>query len=114
MFGSVAKGEATQESDIDVLVSELFDRSSGAGNGIGKIVLRNYLEQKMANSREKIRRFEEKYGVDVETFYDKLGTEIPLSLEYEGDYLEWDFELAKLKSMEEKYRELESKHFLKL
>ena len=73
------------------------------------IVLKTYLEQKIAKSREKIRRFEEKYGVDVESFYDKLGTEIPLSLEYEGDYLEWDFELAKLKSLEEKYKELEKK-----
>ncbi len=70
------------------------------------IVLRTSLEQKMAKSREKIREFEERYGVDVETFYDKLGTKIPLSLEYEGDYLEWDFELAKLKSLEEKYKEL--------
>ena len=71
------------------------------------IVLRTYFGQKIAKSREKIREFEERYGVDVETFYDKLGTEIPLSLEYEGDYLEWDFELAKLKSLEEKYRGLE-------
>ena len=72
------------------------------------IVLKTYLEQKIAKSREKIRRFEEKYGVDVESFYDKLGTEISLSLEYEGDYLEWDFELAKLESLEEKYKELVS------
>ena len=72
------------------------------------IVLKTYLEQKIAESKEKIRKFEEKYGVDAETFYDKLGTEIPLSLEYEGDYLEWDFELAKLQSLEEKYRELQS------
>ena len=39
MFGSVANGEATQESDVDVQVSELFDRSSGAGNGISLIIL---------------------------------------------------------------------------
>jgi hypothetical protein len=72
------------------------------------VVLKTYLEQKIAECKEKIRKFEKKYGVDVETFYDKLGTEIPLSLDYEGDYLEWDFELAKLKSLEEKYKELES------
>lgn len=71
------------------------------------IVLRTYLEQKIAKGREKIRKFEERYDIDVETFYDKLGTEIPLSLEYEGDYLEWAFELAKLKSLEETYREFE-------
>jgi hypothetical protein len=72
------------------------------------VVLKTYLEQKIAECKEKIRKFEKKYGVDVETFYDKLGTEIPLSLDYEGDYLEWDFELAKLKSLEEKYKGLES------
>ncbi len=72
------------------------------------IVLRSYLEQKIAECAEKIRCFEKKYGMNINDFYEKLGEEFSLSWEHEKDYMDWDWATAKLEHLKGKLGKLET------
>ena len=72
------------------------------------IVLKTYLEQKIAECEDKIRRFEEKYCMNINDFYEKLGDEFGLSWEHEKDYMDWDWATAKLELLKEKRGKLET------
>lgn len=72
------------------------------------IVLKSYLEQKIAEYEEKIRHFEKKYGIGIKEFYEKLGEEFSLSWEHEKDYMDWDWATAGLKYLKEKLEKLET------
>jgi hypothetical protein len=54
------------------------------------IVLKTYLEQKIAECTERIKHFEKKYGMSFNDFYEKLGEEFSLSWEHEEDYMDWE------------------------
>ena len=71
------------------------------------MVLKTYLEQKIAECQEAIKRFEEKYGVNITDFYEKLDEEFSLSWEHERDYMDWDWATAKLKNLKEKLGKLQ-------
>jgi hypothetical protein len=54
------------------------------------IVLKTYLEQKIAECEARIRHFEKKYGMCFNDFYEKLGEWFSLSWEHEKDYMDWE------------------------
>jgi hypothetical protein len=70
------------------------------------IVLKTYLEQKIAECREKIKRFEKKYGMNINDFYEKLDEEFSLSWEHEKDYMDWEAATTNLRYFEETFKNL--------
>lgn len=71
------------------------------------VVLKTYLEQKIAECQEEIKRLEEKYGMSINEFYEKLGDEFSLSWEHEKDYMGWEAATTNLRYFKEALKNLE-------
>ena len=75
-----------------------------------KELLLAYIDSKIKDYRQRIRRLEAKYGMSFEEFRKKMGKELPLDWEHEKDGIEWETaitELEELKKLRSKYaREL--------
>lgn len=72
------------------------------------IVLKDYLDEKVAEKEREVKRFEEKWGMEFQDFADRLEADElpedrdPYSFEVEEDYREWEAALTLL----EKYRSI--------
>jgi len=69
-------------------------------------VLIGYLEKRIADCKDKLARFESKYGMTLQDFEKKLGEELPLTWEHERDYIDWDCTLGELEYLMEKLEAL--------
>jgi len=65
------------------------------------IVLKTYLEQKIAECETRIEHFEKKYGMSFNDFYEKFGEEFSLSWEHEKDYMDWEAATTNLQYFKE-------------
>ena len=68
--------------------------------------LRSYIEQKLSHYRQDILRLEQKYGLTFDAFVQKLDQELPLTWEYEQDYMAWEEALTHLEDMQTLSRKL--------
>jgi len=70
-------------------------------------VIKGFIEARISELERKIEFFESKYGMGIKEFYEKLGSEFPLSWEHESDYMDWDLAIAELEDLKEKLKLLE-------
>ena len=63
-------------------------------------ILVSYVERRMGECRRVIRRFEAKYGMSFEEFYEKLGKDFPLDWEHERDAFDWEAAITELEELE--------------
>jgi len=70
--------------------------------------LKSYLEQRIAEYQEVVRRLEQKYGMNFEEFSKKLGQELPLSWEHEKDYMDWEEAVTNLQYFQEAAEQLKT------
>lgn len=66
-----------------------------------KLMIREYLEKKIAECKEEIEKFQRKYGMDFKEYERRLGREFRLSYEHEMDYARWGARLDELEDLEQ-------------
>jgi transposase len=66
-----------------------------------KLMIREYLEKKIAECKEEIEKFQRKYGMDFKEYERRLGREFSLSYEHEMDYARWGARLDELEDLEQ-------------
>ena len=71
------------------------------------IILRRYIQGRIAECEEEIKKFESKYGMSIKDFYEKLGRDFPLTWEHERDYMDWDWAIAEIEELKERLKKLE-------
>ncbi len=86
------------------VAKELTGRERGE-EALAEIV-KTYVKHKLEEWQEKVKRFEEKYGMPFEEFEERLGRELDLSWEHERDYMDWDWALTELRRLERWRKEL--------
>jgi len=60
------------------------------------IVLRSYLEQKIAEYKQVVKNLSKKYGVEFDRFKEMLGDQLALTWEHEKDYMDWEEAITNL------------------
>lgn len=71
------------------------------------VVLKGYLERRIAECKGEIKNFESKYDMSFVEFEEKLGKEFGLSYEHEMDYARWGAKLDELEELEKQLRNFE-------
>lgn len=68
--------------------------------------LKSYLEQRMKEYQEVVKRLEQKYGMSFEAFSTKLGQELSLSWEHEQEFMAWEEAVTNLRYFQEAIEQL--------
>lgn len=72
------------------------------------VVLKSYLEQRIAEYQEVAQRLEHKYDMCFEECAQKLGQELTLSWEHEKDYMDWEEAITNLQYFQEAAEQLKT------
>lgn len=70
--------------------------------------LKCYLEQKIKEYQEVVKRLEQKYGMSFEVFSAKLGQELSLSWEHEQDFMAWEEAITNLRYFQQTMEQLKA------